>query len=134
MNNKSWLEQHHVETINQWSLDDCFTLLFMSESMQRKLPGTSTAKCTKQKLKERLIELFSQASSKSSTQDEMRRHEREHLFATVINLLQRVLQCMNPEVGELDLLISSEVTGDQLQEILLQKHAMLNALLKSKRQ
>lgn len=130
MKQNAWLEQHHFDTINQWSLDECFTLLFMSETMQRKLPGASTAKCAKQRLKERLTELFSQASSmpithanNSSAQEEITKlHRREHLLTAVINLLRQVLQSMAPklELDSFTSLISTEVTKDQLKEILMQ--------------
>lgn len=49
-----WLRKTHYNCIPHWSLATCLQYLYLSESTQKKLPGTETTGANKQAIKDRL--------------------------------------------------------------------------------
>ena len=141
MNCTTWLNEHHFDRIGQWSLEDCYTLLFMSESMQRKLPGAETAKRAKHRIKERIAQLCS--NQKSTLGNAERDHSTlgtietepssntlnqwEQLCVATISLHQQYLKGFIPNLKSMAPL-SSTSSKAQLKEELQQNYAHIRQL------
>lgn len=125
-----WIQERNIDQISRWSLDECHTFLFLSETTQRKLPGAKTAGEARDKVKDRILKLVQQVENKDNDNELVlptTLSPREILCADILDLHHKLLEHLVQGIPDLPLLRREQ--ADDFDHDLVQSHQLISIIL-----
>lgn len=123
----TWVQERNIGQIQNWTLDECHTFLFLSETTQRKLPGAQTAGHARDKVKERILQLAELTENNNNGLGRPTLSPREILCADILDLHHKLLEHLVQGIPDLPPLTREPV--DEFDRDLVHSHQLVTIIL-----